>query len=51
MSHQTTIGYSLLSSGIVTLLLTVLPGGDVAWGIGLIALGAVVIYFRQSNGF
>lgn len=47
MSYQTTVGWSLVSSGIVTLLIGFLPGGDVPWGVGLLALGLVTLYVRQ----
>jgi hypothetical protein len=47
MAYQTTIGWSLLSSGIVTLLLAFLPGDSLWWGIGLLAVGIAVLYFRQ----
>jgi hypothetical protein len=46
MTYQTTIGWSLISSGLVTLLLTVLPGDSVWWGIGLLVLG-IVIFLRR----
>jgi len=35
MTYQTTVGWSLLSSGVVTLLLAYLPGDSVWWGVGL----------------
>ncbi|MDS0281325.1 hypothetical protein [Haloarcula onubensis] len=47
MAYRTTIGWSLLSSGIVTLLLGFLPGTDLFWGIALLVLGAVTLYVRQ----
>lgn len=47
MSYQTTIGWSILSSGIVTLLLTVLPYPSMYWGIGLVILGVAVLFVRQ----
>ena len=47
MSYQTTIGWSILSSGIVTLLLTVLPYPSFYWGVGLLILGLVVLLIRQ----
>ena len=46
MTYQTTIGWSLFSSGLVTLLLFVLPGDSLWWGLGLLALGLVVLYVR-----
>ena len=47
MAYQTTVGWSLLSSGIVTLLLAFLPGDSLWWGIGLLVLGIAVLYVRQ----
>ncbi|MDG5777232.1 hypothetical protein VB773_00735 [Haloarculaceae archaeon H-GB2-1] len=48
MTYQTTIGWSLLSSGIVTLLLEVLPGPSLWWGLLLLAAGIVVLYVRRT---
>jgi hypothetical protein len=47
MSYQTTIGWSLLSSGVVTLLLKLLPGDSLWWGLLLLALGAATLYVRE----
>ena len=47
MSYQTTIGWSLLSSGVVTLVLKVLPGDSLWWGLGLLVLGVLTLYVRQ----
>ena len=49
MAYQTTIGWSLLSSGIVTLLLYALPGDSFWWGIGLLILGVLVLYVRRDD--
>lgn len=46
MSYQTTIGWSLISSGMVTLLLKVLPGDSLWWGIALLVLG-IFIFLRR----
>lgn len=46
MTYQTTIGWSLFSSGIVTLFLKVLPGDSLWRGLLLLALGALVLYIR-----
>ena len=46
MAYRTTFGWSLVSSGIVTLILTVLPGDSVWWGIALLLLGIAVLYIR-----
>ena len=47
MTYQTTIGWSLFSSGLVTLLLFVLPGDSLWWGIGLLVAGLLVLYYRS----
>lgn len=46
MSSQTTIGWSLFTSGIVTLVLKALPGDSLWWGLMLLALGLVLLYYR-----
>jgi hypothetical protein len=46
MSYDTTIGWSLFTSGVVTLLLKVLPYDSLYWGIGLLVLGLVVMSRR-----
>ncbi|ADD05045.1 uncharacterized protein Nmag_1467 [Natrialba magadii ATCC 43099] len=46
MAYQTTIGWSLFSSGVVTLVLKVLPGDSLWWGLLLLALGILVLYIR-----
>jgi predicted small integral membrane protein len=51
MAYQTTLGWSLLSSGIVTLVLIGLPGDSLWWGIGLLLLGLVVLYVRREDAF
>lgn len=45
-SYRTTIGWSLLSSGLVTLLLKVLPFDSLWWGLLLIAAGIAVMVYR-----
>lgn len=47
MAYRTTLGWSLLLSGIVTLVIGFLPLGDFVWGTLLIALGAVVLLVRR----
>ncbi|WP_162991387.1 hypothetical protein [Halostella salina] len=47
MSYRTTVGWSLISSGVVTLLLAYLPGDSVWWGVGLLVLGVVVFVWRR----
>ena len=49
MAHRTTLGWSLLSSGIVTLILKVLPGDSMWWGFLLLALGIAVLYYRDDR--
>ena len=49
MAYQTTIGWSLVTSGIVSLILWAIPGDSVWWGIGLLALGLVVLYIRRDD--
>lgn len=49
MAYQTTLGWSLVSSGIVTLSLVVLPGDSKWWGVGLLALGIAVLYLRDQD--
>lgn len=44
--YRTTIGWSLLSSGIVTLILKVLPFDSLWWGLLLIAAGIAVMVYR-----
>ena len=48
MSYDTTIGWSLFSSGVVTLLLVWLPGDSLYWGIGLLAVGLAVLSRRLT---
>lgn len=47
MTYRTTLGWSLLTSGIVTLVIGYLPLGDFFWSALLLALGAVVLLVRQ----
>ena len=47
MAYRTTLGWSLVSSGIVTLLIDFFPGDSVWWGIGFLVLGVVLLYVRQ----
>ncbi|MFW5938303.1 MAG: hypothetical protein ACOCSN_05095 [Halanaeroarchaeum sp.] len=51
MAFRTTLGWSLLTSGVVTLLLAALPGSDTWWGIGLCVLGIVVLYVRSGRRY
>jgi len=47
MMYRTTIGWSLITSGIVTLLLAYLPGKSWWWGILLLVLGIVIFTVRR----
>lgn len=47
MAYQTTLGWSLISSGIVTLVLKILPWDSLWWGLLLLALGTWVLYVRR----
>ena len=49
MQYQTTAGWSLISSGLTTLLLKILPGDSLLWGIGLLAIGGVILYIRKGD--
>lgn len=49
VAYQTTVGWSLLTSGLVTLLLFVLPGESVWWGIGLLLAGLVILAIRRDD--
>ena len=49
MAYQTTVGWSLLTSGLVTLLLFVLPGESLWWGVGLLLAGLLVLYIRRDD--
>lgn len=47
MAFRTTLGWSLLSSGIVTLILKVLPGDSLWWGLLFLVLGVALLVYRQ----
>jgi len=48
MGYQTTLGWSLLSSGITTLLLKVLPGDSLWWGVSFLIIGTLIIFIRKG---
>ncbi|MGB6298802.1 MAG: hypothetical protein WBF90_21835 [Rivularia sp. (in: cyanobacteria)] len=48
MGNQSTIGWSLLSSGITTLVLKVLPGDSLWWGVALLILGTLSLFVRKG---
>lgn len=47
MAYRTTLGWSLVTSSIVTFLLSFLPGDSVWWGVLLLVAGLVVLFVRQ----
>lgn len=49
MAYQTTVGWSLLTSGLVTLLLVLLPGRSLWWGVSLLVAGVLVLYIRRGD--
>ena len=49
MAYQTTVGWSLLTSGVVTLVLWALPGDSLWWGIGLLLVGLAVLFVRRDD--
>ena len=49
MKYRTTAGWSLISSGLTTLLLKVLPGKSLWWGVSLLILGIVILTIRKSD--
>jgi xanthine/uracil permease len=49
LKYRTTIGWSLITSGIVTLLLKyILPGAPVGWGVAFIVIGSAIFLIRKS---
>ena len=49
MQFQTTAGWSLITSGLTTLLLKVLPGDSLWWGIALLVVGGVILYLKNNS--
>ena len=49
MQYQTTAGWSLISSGLTTLLLKILPGNSLWWGIALLIVGVTVLFIRKTD--
>ncbi|WP_175607225.1 hypothetical protein [Natrinema saccharevitans] len=47
MTYRTTVGWSLITSGIVTLLLAFLPGDSLWWGVGLLVVGVAIFVGRR----
>jgi hypothetical protein len=48
VSYQTTIGWSLIVSGLTTLLIEFLRYDAVYWGLGLLAVGILVFVLRRA---
>ncbi|MGF1515275.1 MAG: hypothetical protein ACFB5Z_16465 [Elainellaceae cyanobacterium] len=48
LKYRTTIGWSLITSGIVTLLLTVLPGNSVWYGVLFLIVGGIILFVRRT---
>lgn len=47
MVYRSTIAYSLITAGVVTLALVFLPGDPVWWGFGLVIAGLIVFATRR----
>lgn len=48
MGTRTTIGWSLVSSGVTTLLLKALPGESLWWGVSLLVIGIATLVVRNN---
>lgn len=48
MGYQTTIGWSLVSSGVTTLLLKALPGDSLWWGVSFLVVGIATLVVRKN---
>ncbi|MEB3359393.1 MAG: hypothetical protein VKK04_21890 [Synechococcales bacterium] len=48
LQSRTTIGWSLVTSGVVTLLLKLLPFDSLWWGFGLLIAGGIILYLRKN---
>ena len=48
MAYRTTLGWSLVTSGLVTLLIGFLPLGDLFWGVLLLVIGVAVLLVRRG---
>lgn len=49
MKYRTTIASSLIASGFTTLILKVLPGDSLWWGLLLLAIGIAVLFLKKSD--
>ena len=48
MTYRTTLGWSLIASGLVTLLIGILPLGDLFWGALLLGVGVAVLLVKRG---
>jgi len=48
LKYRTTIGWSLITSGLVTLALKVLPWNSLWWGIAFLIVGGSILFIRKS---
>ncbi|MEM7593222.1 MAG: hypothetical protein AAF383_17200 [Cyanobacteria bacterium P01_A01_bin.83] len=49
MQYRTTAGWSLITSGLTTLLLIVLPGKSLWWGISFLIIGSIVLFVKNND--
>ena len=49
MQYQTTVGWSLVTSGLTTLLLKILPGNSLWWGLALLVIGIAILYLKNNS--
>jgi len=49
MQVRNTLGWSLISSGITTLILKALPGKSLWWGISFLVIGGVLLFARKAD--
>ncbi len=49
IKYRTTAGWSLITSGITTLLLKILPGNSLWWGVLFLAIGGAFLLIRKAG--
>jgi hypothetical protein len=49
MAYQTTLGWSLVTSAVVTFLLAFVPGDSVWWGVLMLLAGVALLYYRDDR--
>ena len=49
MQYQTTAGWSLITSGLTTLLLKILPGNSLWWGAAFLIAGGAILYLKKNS--